>query len=254
MKGVNKVLERIEGVIIKTQNYQESHKIVTIFSGKLGKFSAIARGATKPKSRMAALTQPFILGDFLIYVNPGLSTIQQGEIINANRAIREDIERTAYASYVTELTEKVLEVKQPDSYLYKQFLLTLEWIAKEEDVDIPILMYEMKVFQKGGFAPIVDKCIHCQNKQMTLTAFSIKEGGLLCHKHVHLDPHPINLPQAIIKMLPILLHVGLERIGNISVSEKNKQILRKMMDLYYDNYGSFTLKTKRFLKQLDQLK
>src|SRR5690625_6512796 len=73
------MLEKIEGMIIKTQDYSETHKIVTIYSGKVGKFSALARGAKKPKSKMAAVTQPFIYGAFLIYLNKGLSTIQQGE-------------------------------------------------------------------------------------------------------------------------------------------------------------------------------
>src|SRR5699024_11854702 len=102
-----------------------------------------------------AVTQPFIYGAFLIYLNKGLSTIQQGDILNSYRPIREDIMKTAYAAYVTELTDKILETKMPDSYIFKQFLLTIDWIAENETYLIPILMYELKLYRKGGFAPVV---------------------------------------------------------------------------------------------------
>lgn len=77
------MLENLKGVVIKTQSYGETHKIVTVFSEKIGKFSGVARGANRPRSRMAAVTQPFIYGNFLVYLSQGLSTIQQGEILNS---------------------------------------------------------------------------------------------------------------------------------------------------------------------------
>lgn len=39
--------KKMEGIILKTQDFKETHKIVTIFSKRIGKFSAIARGAKK---------------------------------------------------------------------------------------------------------------------------------------------------------------------------------------------------------------
>src|SRR5699024_5062164 len=113
--------KKINGVIIKTQDYSETHKIITIFSNKIGKFTAIARGAKKPKSRMAALTQPFIYCEFLVYISKGLSTLQQGNSLNSFRSIREDIFKSAYAAYIAELTDKLMDSHSPDSYLYEQF-------------------------------------------------------------------------------------------------------------------------------------
>jgi len=37
------------------------------------------------------------------------------------------------------------------------------------------------------------------------------------------------------------------------VKDKNKKILRVIMDQYYDTYGGFHLKSKRFLAQIDLL-
>ncbi|HLQ74044.1 MAG TPA: DNA repair protein RecO [Bacillota bacterium] len=244
------MLEKVAGVVIRTQDYQETNKIITIFSSKLGKFSALARGANKPKSRMSALSQPFIQGDYLVYVNKGLSTIQQGEVIHSFRKIREDIVKTAYASYVTELTNKLLDDKTPDVFIYEQFLQTLQWIETSDSFHIPILMYELKLYEKAGFAPVVHACVNCQQSSDHYS-FSIKEGGLLCLTCVSLDEHATPLTETLAKLLYVFQNVGLERIGNISVSEENMKLYRRLFDQYYDTYGHYQLKTRRFIKQLD---
>lgn len=247
------MLEKIDGIIIKTKDYGETHKIVTIFSRKLGKISAIARGAKKPKSRMAAVTQPFIYGQFFIYVNKGLSSIQQGEIIESFRAIREDIVKTAYAAYLTELTDKLLDDHTPNIDIYTQLYKTLEWIEQKEDVDIPMMMYEMKLFHAGGFAPTVNQCASCGIKSGPFS-FSIAEGGFLCPNCSTNDPDAIRLTDVVVKLLYLFSTVGIERIGNVSVKEENRLLIRNLLDAYYDRYGGYYLKTRKFLNQLDKLR
>lgn len=247
------MLEKVEGIILKTQDYGETHKIVTIFSRKLGKIAAIAKGAKKPKSRMAAVTQPFIYGEFLVYVNKGLSMVQQGEITDSLRAIREDIIKTAYASYAAELTDKLLDSLAVDAYIYRQLYLTMHWIADSEDAGIPVMMYELKLFSKGGFSPVVDRCVNCGD-QYRAFYFSIAEGGMLCSRCNYLDDGAILLSERIAKLLHLFSSVGLEQIGKISVKKENEQLLRHILDAYYDRYGGYYLKSRRFLKQLDLLK
>lgn len=247
------MLEKIEGIIIKQIDYGETNKIITIFSKNIGKFTALARGAKKPRSRMAAVAQPFILGQFFVYINRGLSTVQQGEIIHSFRKIREDIIKTAYTAYITELTEKLLDDKSPDPFLYEQLYETMKWIAEKEDSEIPIMMYELKMFAKGGFAPVFSHCAHCGTRE-DANAFSIPEGGLLCNKCKHVDPDAIQLSKIQIKMLHLFQNVGLEQIGDISVKPENRKLFRQIIDAYYDRYGGFYLKSKRFLNQLDKFR
>ena len=202
---------------------------------------------------MAAVTQPFILGQFFVYVNPGLSTIQQGEIIDSFRSIREDIEKTAYTAYLVELTEKLLDEKQPDPFLYDELIHTLKRIADYEDYAVPVMMYELKAFNKGGFQPILYSCTRCGDKQGPFT-FSIGEGGLLCRPCSSLDEQSIPLTMVQVKLLQIFHSVSIEKVGEISVKPDNVRLLRQILDAYYDHYGGFYLKSKKFLIQLDQLK
>ncbi|GAB4073416.1 DNA repair protein RecO [Barrientosiimonas marina] len=246
------MLEKMPAIVMKTQDYGESHKIVTLFSEQSGKVPAIARGAKKPKSRMAAITQPFIYGVFFVYLNSGLSTIQQGDVSYSFRHIREDIIKTAYAAYIVELTDKLTENYSPDPYLFDQLYQTLEWIAAYDEAGIPIMMYELKLFKKGGFAPVVNQCVHCGGTSGPF-AFSIAEGGLLCSRCYHEDQQAIEISDNLARLFFIFSEVELQRVGRISVKPENKQLLRHILDAYYDQYGGYYLKSKRFLKQLDKL-
>lgn len=245
-------LEKVDGIVIKTHDYGETHKIITLMSKTFGKISALARGAKKPKSRMAAVTQPFIYGTFFIYLSDGLSTIQQGEVLHSLRGIREDITKTAYAAYILELTDKLLDKNDADGFIFDQLYHTLAWIAEEEDAGVPIMMYELKLFQKAGFAPTIHQCVHCGRKQFPYH-FSVAEGGFLCQNCKGIDDYAIFLPDVLAKWFYMFLHVGLERVGTISMKQENKKLLRHIINSYYDAYGGFFLKSKKFLEQMDRL-
>lgn len=247
------MLRNIEGIVIRNQDYGETHKIVTIFSKQLGKITAIARGAKKTKSRMSSVTQLFIQGEYLIYLSKGLSTLQQGQIANSYRQISQNIEKTAYAAYIIELTDKLTDDKARDPFIYEQLILTLQWINDEEEFLIPVMMYELKLFRKGGFSPVLDRCVRCSSIEFPF-AFSIEEGGLLCIRCRYLDNNAVGLGDSFVKLIHTLQTVGLERVGNISIKSENEKILRKLLDEYYDKYGGFLLKSKRFLAQIDLLK
>jgi DNA repair protein RecO (recombination protein O) len=247
---VKKVFEKVEGIIIRTTDYSETHKIVSIFTKERGKIGLVARGAKKPRSRMAALTQPFIYGSFIYQTGKNLGTLQQGEILYSMREIREDIIKTAYASYLADLTDKILEQNKPESFLWDELLHTLKRIAEDEEPEIITMVYEMKMFEKGGFAPDLKSCANCGNRN-NLTHFSVQEAGLLCHLCNHLDLNAVFLNERLIKILQVIRYASIHRIGKINMKDENKKMLRNMLNDYYDKYGSLYLKSRKFLQQLD---
>lgn len=247
------MLEKVEGVIIRTQDYGETHVIATLFSDRLGKIGVLARGAKKPKSRMSAVTQLFIHGDYLVRTGKGLSVLEQGDVIQSHRKIREDIFLTAYASYLAELTNVLVDEKKPNYYIYQQLLSTLKGITDQKDPIVLSMMYEMKLYKIAGFAPIIDRCQNCQRTDL-IHSFSIKEAGVLCKRCLSVDPNHRPINQTQYKLLRLFSEVDMERVANINVKNENKLIIREILDQYYETYGGLTLKTKKFIKQIDLLK
>jgi DNA repair protein RecO (recombination protein O) len=253
LDGEALMLQKCEGIVIRTTDYGETNKIVTIYTREWGKVGVMARGAKKPNSRLVAITQLFTYGYFLIQKGSGLGNMQQGELISSMRTIREDIILTAYSSYILELTDKCTDEKKPNPYLFELLLQTLTYMNEEYDLDILIHIFEMKMLNAIGLYPTLNQCAVCEQTDGHFS-FSIRENGFLCHRCLERDPYHFKLSSASVKLLRIFYYFDLSRLGNISVKEETKKELKKVIDAYYEEYSGLYLKSKKFLNQMDQFR
>lgn len=252
-KGVMSMLQKIEGIVVRSTDYGESHKVVAIFSREAGKISGVARGAKKPNSRLSAISQLFTYGHFLLQAGRGLGTLQQGEIIAAFKGIKEDIFKTAYTAYIVEMVDKGTQDRQPNPYLFELLLQTLQYIDEGLDPDILTFIFEMKMLPVLGLYPEMGKCAICGSTEGTFS-FSMRENGLICHRCMDHDPHSLSLSRQSIRLLRLFYYLDLNRLGSISVKPETKKELKMAIDLYYEEYSGLYLKSKRFLDQLDSLR
>lgn len=246
------MLQKCEGIVIRTTDYGETNKIVTLYTRELGKIGVMARGAKKPNSRLAAITQHFTYGYFLIYQNKGLGNLQQGETISSFRGIREDIYLTAHASYVVELLDKSTEDRKPNPYLFELVQQTLNYFNEGYDVDVLTNIFEMKMLNTLGLYPQLNECSFCHHNKGVF-GFSIREGGLICSQCFNKDPYHLKVSQATVKLLRLFYYFDLSRLGSISVKKVTKQELKKVIHMYYEEYSGLYLKSKRFLEQMERM-
>ena len=247
---VSQLLRKVEGIVIRTNDYGETNKILTLYTREIGKIGVMARGAKKPQSRLTSVSQVFTYGHFLVQIGSGLGTLQQGEIISPFRGLREDLFKSAYGAYIVELTDKLTDEKKTNPYLFELLYQTLYFINEGLDQEILTYIYEMKMLNIAGIYPKLDGCVSCSNTEGKF-AFSVREGGFICHRCFHLDPHLIPISPATMKLLRLFYYIDLHRLGKISVKEETKKELKTVISSLYDEYSGLTLKSKRFLNQLD---
>mgnify|MGYP005748766749 FL=1 len=243
------MLHKCEGIVIRTNHYGETNKIVTLFTRELGKVGVMARGAKKPSSRLSAVSQLFCYGHYLFQRGKGLGSLQQGEIIHSMRSIKEDIFLTAYCSYIVELTDKATEEAKPNPYLFEFLLLTLQNMEEGVDPEILMFIYEMKMLSVLGIAPELSKCTTCGTTEGTFS-FSIAEGGFICQRCVHKDKYAKHVSPSTLKLLRIFYFYDLHKIGNVSVKEETRKQIRSIIDEYYETYSGILIKSKKFIKQM----
>lgn len=247
------MFQKCEGIVIRTTDYGETNKIVTLYTRELGKVGAMARGAKKPNSRLSSITQLFTHGHFLIQRGSGLGSLQQGEIISSMRSIGEDIFLTAYASYIVELTDKCTEEKKPNPFRFELLLQTLHYMNEGYDPDIMMNIYEMKMLNVLGLYPILDQCSVCGSTDGHFS-FSIREGGFICYRCLDQDPYHLKVTPAALRLLRLFYYFDLSRLGSISVKDETKAELKKVISAYYDEYSGLHLKSKKFLQSMAQFR
>jgi len=247
------MFQKCEGIVIRSTDYGETNKIITIFTREWGKVGVMARGAKKPSSRLSSITQLFTHGFFLVQQGRGLGGLQQGEIISSLRSIGEDIFLTAYASYIVELTDKCTEDKKPNPFHFELLYQTLNYLNEGYDPDILMNIYEMKMLPVLGLSPTLNQCSICGRTDGHFS-FSIREGGFLCHQCRDKDPYHIRISAATVKLLRLFYFFDLSRLGQISVSDETKSELKKVITAYYEEYSGLRLKSKKFLDSMTQFR
>jgi DNA repair protein RecO (recombination protein O) len=102
-------LYRTEAIVIKRSDFFEADRLLTLYTPKLGKIRAIAKGVRKPTSRKSGHVELFTHSQLLIAKGRNLDIVTQAETVHAFRSLREDLLRTTYAFYGAELLDLFVE-------------------------------------------------------------------------------------------------------------------------------------------------
>lgn len=244
------MLKKLEGIVIKAISYGESNKIVTLYTKEAGKVTAMAQGAKKPRSRLIAVTQPFTHGFFLIRQGRGMGTLSQGDSIESMRFLREDLEATAYASYIVEMVDRLTEGNEQVFGVYDLLYEALHAINEQYDPEAIALFVEWKLLPIGGIHPIVHECANCHATDGEF-GFSFRETGFLCHRCFHLDSHIIRLTPTQLRLIRTFYTVPIHQVGNITLKKETKLLMKKIVRTIYDEQLGVWFKSRGFLDQLE---
>lgn len=246
------LLSKWEGIVIRTMPYGESHKIVTLLTEEAGKITVMARGAKKPRSKLAAVTQPFTHGAFLVRKGRGMGTLSQGEPIESMRFIRENLEATAYASYVVEIIDKLTDQDERVSGIYTLLNEALHAINEEYDAEAITLFVEWKMLRVGGIHPTLHACANCGATDGEF-GFSFQYIGFLCHRCFHLDRYMVRLSPTHIKLIRTFYTVPIHRVGNLTLKKETKHLMKKIVRTIYDEQIGVYFKSRNFLDTLEAM-
>lgn len=244
---------KTEGIVLRSRDYGEGNSIITVFTRDFGKISLMARGAKKPKSRLSSVSQPFTYAHYLFFQSSAstMGTLSQGEIIESFKQLRIDLTKTAYAAYFTELFDKIVDENDRSPFLFPLLMYSLQYLDQGKDVQILARLFEMKILIVGGYRPQVDQCVSCKREEGYF-GFSIAEGGLLCEECQDKDPQLIQLEPATIKIIRLLYHMDVARLGNINVQEQRRKEMEQVMWRFMDYHTPLRLKSRSFLEQMSK--
>lgn len=244
------MLNKVNGVVIRTVDYGEGNKILRLYTEEKGKLSLMARGAKKVKSRHAAVSQLFTLAQYTFFSSGSMGTLNHGEIIRPRSLIREDLVKTAFAAYVAELVDRTVEEQEASPALFRQLNAAIDQIEEGKDPQIIAHIFEFKMLQIAGYTPIVDQCAGC-GKSEGIDFWSPLLGGCACKICASRDTGSCGLPEKPRKLMRLFRDLDLSRLGNINVSPETGQQLKTAMRLFMDTHLPVQWKTRKFIDQMD---
>lgn len=177
------------GIVLRVRPLGEKDRLVTIFTEEHGKIRASARGARNPKSKLSAITQPFVKAHFALVHGRTFEILTQAQIKTLHQAITSDVLKIAWASYLCELCDSLPD-NMPVPEIYIMLETALERLAAAKSTfeqEIIGRWFETCYLAHQGYEPTIGFCMICERKISVnrdelekRIAFSVIHGGTIC--------------------------------------------------------------------------
>lgn len=246
------MLIKDEAIVIRTQDYGETHQVVVLYTRNHGKVPIMAYGVKKLKSRSSGVVQLLTHGQYLFYTGSGMGTFKQGEVITSHSKLRSDILFMSYAAYIVELLDRLTEDKEPNGLLFHLLAQTFSFLEMGKDADVLCRIFEMKLLSIAGYRPQLEACIHCGERDKPYL-FSVAKGGLLCIDCHGTDEGALVISAAAVRLLRLFLHIDIDRLGEIDVKQDTNEQLERVMYDYTDYHTDLHLKSRSFLQKMKRM-
>ncbi|MGH9091313.1 MAG: DNA repair protein RecO [Acidimicrobiales bacterium] len=179
-------LFRDRGVVLRTYRLGEADRIVVLLTEHHGKVRAVAKGVRRTSSKFGARLEPLTHVALLLWQGRGeLDVVNQAEVEDHFRTVREDLDRVARGLSMLEVADQLAQERHPDPRLYEMLVGALRVLADPaRDPALVAPAFFLKALALEGAGPVLDACAGCGEPadEVELVAFDQAEGGALCRR------------------------------------------------------------------------
>ncbi len=171
-------------LVLRSHPYGESDRIVTFITEDFGKVSGIAKGAMRSRRRFVNTLEPFVKVRLAFRFRPrsDLVFIERCELIEIWRGFGSDLERFVCASYILELTDRMVMGREPGGEIFRLVEATLSTLDSADSCPAVIRAFELHLLGAAGYRPDLTHCRACGRPAADLPSAVIvpARGGVFC--------------------------------------------------------------------------
>ncbi len=172
-----------EGIVLKRRDWGEADRIVTFFTKKRGKITAVAKGVRKVNSRRAPNIELLNHTNIFLHATRGLPILTEAAEIASFPSLKADLEKLSLTYLILELVDQFLEEGQENSEIFDLLTNTLTAIDQAGSIGkVRILQssFQIKFLTAVGYLPQLYSCVKCTKKLTSDTNYlSPHLGGLI---------------------------------------------------------------------------
>ena len=176
------MIQRTEAVILKTQNWSESSRIVHAFTRKFGRMKFMAKGVRRTKSKFGAAFDPGTLSQIVFYrsIRSEIHTASEASVVfYPGRACGN--EGMSFLAPALEVAYRATDLESPNLALFNNLLVLIKALEHSPGPQHPLAEFCLASINNLGYHPVLDRCLDCRKAARDeLFLFSLSLGGLLC--------------------------------------------------------------------------
>ncbi|MXY17972.1 MAG: DNA repair protein RecO [Chloroflexi bacterium] len=244
---------RSEAVVIRHRRFGDSDRIVTLLTPARGKIDAIAKGALRPRSRLAGHLEPLTHAEVLLAHGRNLDIITQAQTLEGFAAIRDDLDRLSLALYLLELADRFTVEHAEADAVYRLLLIALLRLARGDGEQLVARSFELGLLDATGFRPEWRDCAACgEPVSPDALAWSPLAGGVICTacRGAHPEAGPIDA--SVLKVLRYIQQEPYEEAARVRLTPELASGLERVMHELMRAMAERDLGSARFLSEVRQ--
>lgn len=236
-----------EAVVLSVRDLGEADRLAVLFSREIGKLSAAAYGARRPRSRFAGAVQSFAQVSLSLIPGRTLDTIGQCEVKRSFRELREDIQLMTYAAFLTELVSELWPDRSPEPSAYDVLMGSLSLLS-ERNPRLVSLAAAWQLLALAGFHPEYERCVACGQVLILPAFFDSCAGGGVCPTCEHDGLQPLD--DAVCGFIDRLLNVNWQQPPQFKVTGAVLLQAEKILIEFIAHRIERPLKSIRFIQMM----
>ena len=175
---------RCLALVLDKTKLGESDLILTLLAQDGRQIRAVAKGARKPGSRLAARCELCCTTDMLLARGKSLDVVSQAELMAAPLGSAPDYGLLTAASSVAEVARLCSFEDATDGFVFPITVRALDVLGGASGaldgahLDLIVAAYVFKLLAHIGYRPDLTSCVSCGDEAVSY--FSAAAGGLLC--------------------------------------------------------------------------
>lgn len=237
--------------MIRHRRFGDSDRVVTLLTPARGKIDAIAKGALRPRSRLAGHLEPLTHTEVLLAHGRNLDIITQAQTIEGFATIRDDLDRLSLALYLLELADRFTVEHAEADAVYRLLLVALLRLARGDGRQLVARSFELGLLDGTGFRPEWRNCAACSEAvPAEAPAWSPLAGGVVCTacRSAHPEAGPIDLP--VLKVLRFIQQEPYEQAARVRLTPELASGLERVMHELMRAMAERDLGSARFLSEV----
>ena len=245
---------KTKALVLRSVDYKESDKILTLLTEDLGKLTVSARGCRKKGSSIAASCQLLAWSELVLYDYQGRWSVKEGETLRLFRGVQGDLERLALGCYFAEAAEALAVEGLPGPELLSLTLNSLHALDKmpQKPLELIKTAFEWRCMCLAGYEPLFDGCAVCGRNPPEEPRFHLKEGVLHCARCREEVGEGISMPLngEALQALEHIAHGDPKRLFSFRLEGEGLKLLSEAGEAYVHTQLERGFRTLDFYKQL----
>jgi DNA repair protein RecO (recombination protein O) len=220
-------------IVLKSIDFKESSKIVTLLTPGHGKFAVIVKGARKPKNKYSGYFETGNILDVIVFIknNRSVQNLNEVNYRFKNWGIRQDFEKLALVMAIIEMADQLVHENESAADFYNLVEKMICWVNDTTEKVVNVFPYiQMRLAELSGIGLQVNTNADVKDKTMFL---NVEDGTIADEPGIGLS---FKLTQYQLEYVLTALSKKNSSVFRNEIPKKEIKLLIHHLDVYFKHH------------------